>query len=337
MKNSVKIIWLSIIMAFFSCSNEPLIESITSEQSVLRKSAAANFPAIINLPNGFYPEGIVLGNGNDAYVGSLYHGGIYKVDLRTGSGAMLVPAQSDRIAAGLDFDPRTNYIFVADAVNGHAYVYDALSGAEVGAFQLTTETFPGFFPEGVINDVIITKNAAYFTNSVAAEFYKLPLGSDGSLPAPDAAITIPLSGDFTMEPGFNGNGIVANGDGTKLIIGNTDGATLYSVDAATGVATTINVGGPVPNNDGLVLRGNKLYVVQNFSNQISVIKLNSSWDSGVVSDIITDPNYIEPTTAAIKGNMIYVVSLKFFIALPPFFGGDYVETTPYEVVGVKLK
>ena len=329
MKNSVKIISLSIFLALFSCSNEPLIESVTSEQSVLSKSPGDNFPAILNLPNGFYPEGIALGNGNDLYAGSFYHGGIYKVDLKTGSGAMLVLEQSDRISAGLDFDPRTNYIFAAGGFDGYAYVYDALSGAEVGAFQLTTT--------GLINDVIITENAAYFTDTFAAKFHKIPLGIDGSLPAPGDVITIPLSGDFTMVPGFNANGIVANDDGTKLIIGNTDGTALYSVDAATGVATTINVGGPVPNNDGLVLRGNKLYVVQNFSNQISVIKLNDSWDSGVVLDIITDPNYIEPTSAAIKGNTIYAVNFKFFIALPPIFGGVYDPTTPYEVVGVKLK
>lgn len=334
MKKTVKFLSLVIFMALFSCSNEPLIESEISEQAVLSKfkaskSKSANFPDIIDLPNGLYGEGIALGNGNDLYAGSLYHGGIYKVDLRTGNGAMLVPEQSDRISAGLDFDPRTNYIFAAGGPDGHAYVYDALSGAEVGAFQLTTT--------GLINDVIITENAAYFTNTFAAEFHKLPLGNDGSLPAPGDVITIPLSGDFTMVQGFNSNGIVANGNGTKLIIGNTDGATLYSVDATTGVANTINVGGPVPNNDGMVLRGHKLYVVQNFSNQISVIKLNSSWNSGVVSDIITDPNYIEPTTAAIKGNMIYAVNSKFSIAFPPIFGGVYDPTTPYEVVGVKLK
>ena len=328
MKNSVKIISLSIIMAFFSCSEEPIIENEISEQSVITNSRAANFPAIINLPNGFYPEGIVLGNGNDLYAGSLYHGGIYKIDLRTGSGAMIVPAQSNRIAVGLDFDTRTKYIFVAGGFDGHAYVYDATSGAGVGAFQLTTT--------GFINDVIITENAAYFTNSFAAEFYKLPLGIDGSLPAPGAAITIPLSGDFTMVEGFNANGIVANGAGTKLIIGNSGSAALYSVDSATGVATTINVGGPVPTNDGLVLRGNKLYVVQNFINQISVIKLKGSWDSGDVLHIITDPNYRIPATAAIKGNMIYAVNAKFDLAVPPIFGGEYDPTIPYEVVGVNL-
>mgnify|MGYP002795137576 CR=1 FL=1 len=329
MKNSVKIISVLIIIAFFSCSNEPIIEIVTSEQSVLRKSEVANFPAIIDLPHGFYPEGIVLGNGNDLYAGSLYHGGIYKMDLRTGSGAMIVPPQGDRSAVGLDFDSRTNYIFAAGAFDGYAYIYDAISGAEIGVFQLTTAT-------GFINDVIVTENAAYFTNSFAAEFYKVPLGTDGSLPAPDAVITISLSGDFTMAQGFNGNGIVANDDGTKLIIGNSGSAALYSVDAVTGAATIINVGGPVPTNDGLVLRGNKLYVVQNFINQISVINLDGSWDSGVVSDIITDPNYRIPATAAIKGNMIYAVNAKFDLAAPPIFGGVYDSSIPYEVVGVNL-
>ena len=40
MKNSVKFISLLFIMALFSCSNEPLIESELSEQSVVSKSLA---------------------------------------------------------------------------------------------------------------------------------------------------------------------------------------------------------------------------------------------------------------------------------------------------------
>jgi len=42
MKNSVKLISLSIIMALFSCSNEPLIGSEMSEQAALSKSAASS-------------------------------------------------------------------------------------------------------------------------------------------------------------------------------------------------------------------------------------------------------------------------------------------------------
>ncbi len=112
---------------------------------------------------------------------------------------------------------------------------------------------------------------------------------------------------------------------------------MHSVNAATGVTTTINVGGPLPDNDGLVLRGDKLYVVENLSNQISVSKLNNAWDSGVVSDIIIDSKYIDPTSAAIKGNMIYAVNSKFSISFPRSLGGVYDPTIPYEVVGVNLE
>lgn len=41
-KNSVKLISLSFIMALFSCSNEPLTESGTLEQSILSKSVVSN-------------------------------------------------------------------------------------------------------------------------------------------------------------------------------------------------------------------------------------------------------------------------------------------------------
>ena len=48
----------------------------------------ATFPDVIPLPNGWRPEGITSGTGTTAYVGSLGTGAIYRVDLRTGEGAI---------------------------------------------------------------------------------------------------------------------------------------------------------------------------------------------------------------------------------------------------------
>ena len=45
MKNSVKLISLLFIMALFSCSNEPIIESELSEQSIVSKSSAKKVKA----------------------------------------------------------------------------------------------------------------------------------------------------------------------------------------------------------------------------------------------------------------------------------------------------
>ena len=46
--------------------------------------AVKPFPDRIELPDGFQPEGITIGPGATAYVGSLATGAIYAVNLRTG-------------------------------------------------------------------------------------------------------------------------------------------------------------------------------------------------------------------------------------------------------------
>ncbi len=143
------------------------------------------------------------------YSGSRANGAIYAADLRTGQGAILVPGQAGRVAVGLSFDARTNYIFAAGGPTGKAYVYDASTGALVREYTLTAAT--GTF----INDVIVTRDAAYFTDSLQAVYYRVPLGPGGRLAAPNAVETIPLSGDFQFVPGqFNSNGIevTPNGD-----------------------------------------------------------------------------------------------------------------------------
>src|SRR5688572_23393836 len=63
-----------------------------------REVEAQSFPATINLPDGWLPEGIVVGNGHTLYSGSRRHGAVYAADLRTGEGEVVVPPQVDRIA-----------------------------------------------------------------------------------------------------------------------------------------------------------------------------------------------------------------------------------------------
>ncbi len=60
-------------------------------------------------------------------------------------------------------------IFVAGGNTGSAFVYDAGSGANITSYQLSTG---GSF----INDVVVTKNAAWFTDSSKPVLYRVPLG-----------------------------------------------------------------------------------------------------------------------------------------------------------------
>jgi len=287
--------------------------------------SAAPHPAIIPLPNGFQPEGIASGPGTTFFVGSIATGAIYQGDFLTGTGEIVVAGEQGRSATGLKYDPRSGLLFISGATTGMAFVYDPETGETVAEIQLATSQ-PTF-----INDVVITRDAAYFTESSQPVLYKVPLGAHGELIEPINVEVIPLTGDYQfVAGGFNANGIEATPNGDTLIIVNSTTGTLYSVDAETGAATAIDLGGAsVPNGDGILLRGKTLYVVQNFLNQITVIKLNSDWTSGEVTGVITSDNFRIPTTITFFGGALYAVNARF--DTPP------TPDTEYEVVRVPFK
>ena len=279
-------------------------------------AAQSAFPDVIELPNGFRSEGIAIGNQHTFYAGSLGDGTIVSGDLRTGEVEVLVPGAPGQLAVGMSYDKRSGYLFVAGGPNGVGRVYDTGSGALVAEYAMGS---------GFINDVIVTRDAAYFTNSFAAEFYRVPLGPAGRL-ASATANTIPLAGDWQQVAGFNANGIEATSNGKTLVIVNSGGQAVYTVDPGTGEASQIDLGGALPAGDGLVLAGKTLYVVQNQLNQIAVITLSTDLGSGVVGEPITNPAFDIPTTAGLFGSSLYAVNAKF--GTPP------TPTTPYEVVRV---
>lgn len=280
-------------------------------------AGAHAFPDVIPLPDGFQPEGVTVGTGHQIYAGSLADGSIYRADLRTGAGEIVVAAaESGDVAVGLDFDDRSGNLFVAGGPTGKAFVYDTDNGTMVAEFDLA----PGF-----INDVIVTRTAAYFTNSFAPELYAVPLGRDGSVFG-DLA-TVELGGDFAFEPGdFNANGIEATPNGETLIVVNSAVGELYTVDPATGEAALIDLAGAsVASGDGIVLSGKTLYVVQNFLEQVAEIELAPSLASGEVVETLTSTDFRIPTTADVFGKSLYVVNARFDV-MPP------TADTEYEIV-----
>jgi outer membrane protein assembly factor BamB len=268
------------------------------------------FPDTISLPNGFRPEGIAIGRGATIFAGSIPTGAIYAADLVTGRGSILVPAQPGRAAIGLSFDPRTNLLYVAGGPTGQAYVYDARTGDTVAVVQLTTQTAT------FINDQIVVDDAVYFTDSQRAVLYKLPLNRRGRPAAQPTATEIPLGGDWVQLPGFNANGIVATPGGRALIVVNSSAGALFRIDPNTGVARTIDLGGAnVNNGDGMLLRGDDLFVVQNQLNQIAVIDLDRRFERGEVKQLITDTRFDVPTTIDDFLGVVYVVNARF--STPP--------------------
>jgi sugar lactone lactonase YvrE len=289
--------------------------------AALVPSANANafFPDTIPLPNGWLPEGIAIGDGFDFYSGSRADGSVFKGDLRTGRGAVLVQGPGTP-AVGMKVD-RSDRLFVAGGNAGNGFVYSARDGRELARYQFTTAQ-PTF-----VNDVTLTGSAAYFTDSNNRQLYVLDFDRRGRLPA--QARTLPLTGDLlTVEPGgFELNGIAATADGRRLIAVHSRTGQLFLVDPGTGDTEEVDLGGAtLPNGDGLLLHGRLLYVVQNRLNQIAVVWLDRGFDDGRVIATITDPDFDVPTTIASKGPFLWAVNARF--NTPP------TPDTPYNVVRV---
>lgn len=275
------------------------------------------FPKVISLPNGWQPEGIATGRGTSFYVGSLRDGAIYRGSVLTGQGSVLVPGQAGRAATGLEVD-RRNQLWVSGGTTGTGRVYDAATGAELASYSFVAAG------AGFVNDVVVTRDAAYFTDSLNPVLYVVPLGRDGR---PGTARTLPLTGELQYTTGFNVNGIEASPDGRTLLLVQSNTGLLFRASARTGVTRQVDLGGAsLSNGDGLLRRGSTLYVVRNQLNQIAVITLGRRYASGTLTRTITDPNFQVPTTVAAFGPFLYAVNARF--GTPP------TPDTPYTVVRV---
>ncbi len=284
-------------------------------------ATAQSFPETILLPDGFQPEGISLGHGSTAYVGSLADGSIYETDLRTGAGGLLVQGSlGTMMAVGLDFDKSSGYLFVAGGIFGDGRVYDTRTGEKIAQLPLGA---PG---ASWINDVVVTKDAAYFTDSFGPHIYygphiyKVALDSQG-MPVGDPQGLVLVGDWFDVFPTYEGelvinaNGIVATPDGGTLIVVNSTSGFLYKVNPDTGIASELG-GAFAPFGDGLVLRGKTLYVVQNFANQISVFTLSPDYSAATYTHSLTGTALDIPSTADLFGPWLYVVNARFLDCFP---------------------
>jgi sugar lactone lactonase YvrE len=292
------------------------------------------FPDLIQLPLNFGSEGIAVGKEHRFYVGSFVGpstGQILVGDLRTGIYSQLVPP-TGRMAVGMKFDARSNFLFVAGGTSGGGTVYDTTSGAEIGFYP--------FLPPGtsIVNDVIVTRDAAYFTVSTGPFLGRVALGRHGHptegelLPLPPNFDT-PGSCTFGLPP--RANGITATPDGKHLIVVHMSEGELYLIDTTTFTPVPIAVsggdfagGGPLCAGDGILLDGKTLYVVQAPLDRVAVVEMSADYLSGVVTRYITEPFASNPatkfpTTIAEFGSSLYAVT---YGPAPPT--PDYVVRLP---------
>jgi sugar lactone lactonase YvrE len=292
----------------------PLLLAALASMLSAAPATAAQPTGRIPLPDGFQPEGIHVSPDGTFYAGSILDGTILQGDVKTGLSHVLVTPPAGRLSAGMEV--HDGLLYVAGGPTG-AFVYDAASGDTVRVFAVDTGAF--------VNDVVVTKDAAWFTDSFAAVLYRLPLSAGGT---PGTHLeTVPVTGDFTLQDGFNLNGIEATPNGGALISVQSNTGDLFRIDPATGEAVRIDLGNAsLLTGDGLLFRGHTLYVGRN-TNVVDVAHLDGNFFSGHVVDELTSPDFAIATTLGRKGNDLYVIQARFDVAPTP--------DTPYWVAVVR--
>jgi sugar lactone lactonase YvrE len=267
---------------------------------------AVPFPAQIDLPNGFAPEGIGTGRGSTFFTGSLSGAGIWRGDYRTGQGELLVEGGGPFVGMKVD---ASNRLWVAGGDAGSGYAFDASSGELLATFAFATA--PTF-----VNDVVVTDDAAYFTDSFNPTIYRVDLGPSGAIG--DVA-TLDLTGSIAFEPGqFNLNGIDATTSGSTLLTVNSFTGDIHAIDPTSGEVTTVDLGGGgLTNGDGILLVGHTLYVGRNANNELAVVSLSPDLTTGSLGEPITASNFDFPTTLARFGRSLYVVNARFATPITP--------------------
>ena len=215
------------------------LAAVVATAALAEPATAREKPTTIDLPAGFLPEGVATGRGGTFYAGTragdgVVGGQVARGNIRSGAPAeVFVDVPLVGAATGLKADIRHGLLWVAGANTGKAAVYDLDTGDGITALTLTevTMTRPSF-----INDVVVTKDAAYFTNSQQPELYRVPISPRGEIGSVE---TIPLAGNGPAGDyvaGFNLNGIDATSDGRTLFVVNSTKGMLYTVDARSGAS-----------------------------------------------------------------------------------------------------
>jgi len=246
-------------------------------------------------------EGIAAAGSTKFFAGDLATGDIYRGDIRKDKAARFIDAPDGRAAVGMKADRHNDLLFVAGGPTGQAYVYDTDTGKTVRTYQLTTK-------EAFINDVALTDHGAWFTNSRQAELYFIPVDDDGDL---GSVRTLALKGPAAdTSKQFNLNGIAYSRDARRLVVAHSGNAALYTVSPRTGASTEIT-GVKVPNVDGILVKGDTVWAVQNFSNQISRLRVNFHESTSKLREVIKSAHFNIPTTAALFDDTLAAVNAKF--------------------------
>ena len=216
------------------------------------------------------------------------------------------PPRAGDNGRGIDVD-RAGRVYVAGGPAAEVRVFSR-DGALLA--ELPTGAAGSF-----LNDVWVGPDgAAYVTDSSLPVIWRVSSGHGGWRIERwlDVSPTITYTPSLTD---FDLGGIVSTQDGRFLLT--TQGTTgqLWRVDLRTRAIAEVDLGDArLTNADGIVLRGRTLWVIKNFTRQITKLKLSPRLESATVDEVLPTPADRTFTTAKRVGGRLLVVDSKFGFA-----------------------
>ena len=301
----------------------PALVATGPAASAASAHATGPAPGTIRLPDGFRPEGITSGRGGKFWTGSLADGRLYSGDLATGRGRVVVPGEPGKALRGMQLDGRSGLVWVAgnEGPVGTVYAYSR-TGDLVHRVEVPGAVF--------LNDLVVTRDAVWVTDSRVDRLTRLPLGPSG---APASGLSyLPLTGAWPTPEGLRANGI-RELDRDTLVVNNSTAGGLWAVRKADGVVVPVEVvGGPgLTGGDGLERVGDVLYDVRGSGQQeVSVLVLRhrrGTWRA-LWRGALTDPTLSVPSTATRQGRYLWAVNARFGAVPDPATAQYWVTRLP---------
>lgn len=295
-------------------------------------TGSGGFPSAYALPGEkAFPEGIAVQKSTgDFFVGSTTDGTIYRGNVRKGEAEVFLPGGGNgrTSVTGMKVDVEGR-LWVAGRFTNQAFVYDVASRRLIERFA-APPAGPSFSPRrerSLINDLTLTEDAVYVTDSFRPVVYRIAKGADE---VGEMEPWLDLRGTpVPYRRGFNLNGISASDDGRYLITGHTETGELFRIDTRTRAVTKVDLGGAtIKTSDGLLLDGRSLLVVREEPGEVVPVKLSADGSSGKVGRAFGRSALRFPTTLAERDGRVLVVNSQFDRADAP--------ELPFTVAGLDL-
>lgn len=279
-------------------------------------------PVSASNPGGSKFEGIGADEGRGVfYVSEVTGGEIHRGTVRT--------AQTAEWLAGNGTDGRTTARGITVDSAGRVYIAGGPNGLEQNRPDLWVYSKDGALlaalrapvDEVFLNDVAIGPDgAAYFTNSNDAQIFRVAQGSNGW----SATLWADATDTIDRKEGFNLGGIVLTADRSAFVVVQGTTGQLWRFATASGAVSEIRTGGAdLTNADGLVLDGNRLMVVRNFSKKIAQLRLAANGTRAtLLHQTDSSADRVLTTAKSLRGRIFYVDS-KF---------DEEVASGPYTVI-----